>query len=163
MHALKISAIHQTFSLVHKQLRYLYEICTKYFIDHRQLSQIMIYRNSHTEDRKIRWLENTKTHQHRYNSIYRGTRTYRTLNYGFAFLARIRNPFSPSKQCLIASGNHGAGTYACMSVLSSPELLERIYCQVKSKLFQAVVGIEVGQMFRLGSPIIHEVLTLEDN
>ena len=133
---------------------------TKKLVEHRRISQSIVYKNSNTKDLRRRWLENTKTPRLRYESSYKGRGESRALTYDFGFLARVDNPFSPSKKCLVASGNHGAGTYACMSVLAGPELLEEIHRQVGAKPFQAVVGIEVGQMFGLGSPEIHEVVAL---
>jgi hypothetical protein len=82
------------------------------------------------------------------------------IAYDFGFLARVKNPFGPSGTCIIASGNHGAGTYGCMSVLSSPELFEKIVEQAGDAEFQAVIGIEPGELFRLGDPVVHKVVRL---
>lgn len=141
---------------------------TKWAVEHRELSRKLVYRNEHTEDLFTRWLQNVRKRKEVFRTEYQegdfdfgGAGRKKRILYDYGFLACVRNPFGPLGNCIIASGNHGAGTYACMSVLSRPELLERIVEQVGNNEFQAVIGIQCGELFRLGDPVIHKVVQLQ--
>lgn len=134
---------------------------TKRAVEHDNLANRLIYANRHSQDYRTRWLENLRDPEEKFATTYRKEHRSKRLSYDFGFLARVRNPFGPSGNCLIASGNHGAGTYACMQALSSPDLLEKIVQQIGSAEFQAVVGIEAGGLFSLGDPVIHKIVKIE--
>jgi hypothetical protein len=127
----------------------------------RELDNRLIYKNFNSDDRSTRWIENTSEPRSRFDTRYtENNNGTRMLDYDFGFLARVRNPRSSHLRWVIASGNHGAGTYACMKLLSLPNLIADLYDKVGERDFQAVVGIQCGQVYQLGDPKIHDIKIL---
>lgn len=134
---------------------------TRRAVNMPQLRGRLHYVNNHADDWSERWLQNIHDQTERFQTVYKTENNVKKLSYDYGFLARVRNPFGPSGRCIIASGNHGAGTYACMKLLSSPDLLAGLAEKVGDADFQAVVGIEYGAPFMLGDPIIHKTVVLD--
>lgn len=135
-------------------------------VNHQSVKEKLVFMSNNSENRFTRWVEKKGTGV-KYGTEYeKGKVMYpggpkKQIAYDYGFLARIKNPFDISKMCLIASGNHGAGTYACMKVLSSPRLLNSIIDRVGQSDFQAIIGVHLLGLFHFEIPEIKEIVCVE--
>ena len=144
---------------------------TDYLLSHPDLVGQLIFENKKSEDEYIRWLENSNDPSEKYHTLYKHRKKIEDshttaikydIEYDFGVLSLIDNPFNPHGKCIIASGNHGAGTFACMKVLASPDLLRKVIEEAEYSNFQAVIGIGVNGLFDLGEPEVIKVVPLEN-
>lgn len=139
---------------------------TKQVVNHPEIKEKLVFCNVYSRDKYTRWIENTKTKEKIYRTKYEKAEPMypggpaKRIIYDYGYLAKITNPFNPSKICLICSGNHGAGTYACMTFLASPELMVPLIKQVGTANFQAIIGIKPLSLYHFKTPELKNVIIL---
>lgn len=139
---------------------------TKEVVNHPKVKEKLVFCNVYSRDKYTRWIEEIKTKKKCYETIYeKGEPMYqggpsKHIVYDYGFLAKITNPFNSSKICLICSGNHGAGTYACMKFLASPQLMVPLVKKVGIANFQAVIGIRPLGLYHFKTPELKNVVIL---
>lgn len=140
---------------------------TKEVVEQPQVKAKLRYVNGQSSDLYRRWLRPISGKGRRYKTRYEpspavpgGPDPKSRILQDYGYLTRITNPYDPSKTCLIASGNHGAGTYGCMRVLSSPEFLSEILDKAGDQEFQAIVSIHCRDIFQFSDPHVERVFLL---
>ncbi len=83
----------------------------------------------------------------------------REIVYDYGLVCSIPSPFDKNSNCLILSGNHGYGTFACMRFISDPDLFSSGGLEKERVHFRAIVGIAPRN---IGSNAEIEVLLFED-
>jgi len=64
----------------------------------------------------------------------------------YGILTRMKNPYNPKKDAIIASGCFGWGTQACLRIMKDPQVIKNINEQVKDKYyFQIIVSVEIDE------------------
>lgn len=82
------------------------------------------------------------------------------ITYDYGLLCSFPNPFDRSANCLICSGNHGYGTFACMKMISDPRLFGNLNINVAKPHFRAILGISPGTLFNYKTIDVHHLQSI---
>lgn len=102
--------------------------------------------------------------QYRYVKYSEADTEKKEIKYDYGLLCSLPNPFDSHANCLICSGNHGYGTFACMKLISDPKLFADLMNNGTNPHFRAIVGISPGTLLNYKTIDVHhfEIIKAED-
>jgi len=82
----------------------------------------------------------------------------------YGILTRMKNPYNPEKDAIIASGCFGWGTQACLRIMKNSQAIKIINEQVKDKYyFQIIVSVQIDEdKIPLNSSALDKMLKILD-
>ena len=80
----------------------------------------------------------------------------------YGILTRMKNPYNPEKDAIIASGCFGWGTQACLRIMKNSQAIKIINEQVKDKYyFQIIVSVQIDEdKIPLNSSALDKMVTV---